>query len=65
MAYEQHVGGLAPPPLRVVALKTHRYRRRGGSFHDFVTQSLTFEVSIDACEWESSVPQLENDVRAS
>jgi hypothetical protein len=33
--------------------------------HDFVTQSLTFEVSVDACEWQSGVPQLENHVSAS
>lgn len=33
--------------------------------HNFVTQSLTFEVSIDACEWQSGVPQLEYHVSAS
>jgi hypothetical protein len=24
--------------------------------HDLVTQSLTFEISIDACEWQPGVP---------
>jgi hypothetical protein len=33
--------------------------------HNFVTQSPTFEVSIDACEWQSGVPQLEYHVSAS
>lgn len=33
-------------------------------FHDFVTQSLTFEVPIDACERQSGVPELEDDVGA-
>ena len=33
--------------------------------HDVVTQSLTFEISIDACEWESCVPQFEDHVSAS
>lgn len=33
--------------------------------HDFVTQSLTFEVSINACEWQPGVPQLEYHVSAS
>jgi hypothetical protein len=33
--------------------------------HDFVTQPLTFEVSINACEWQPGVPQLEYHVSAS
>jgi len=33
--------------------------------HDFVTQSLTFEISIDAREWQSGVPQFEYHVSAS
>jgi len=32
--------------------------------HDSVTQSLTFKVSIDACERQSGVPKLEYDVSA-
>ena len=29
-----------------------------------MTQSLTFEGSIDACEWQSCVPKLEDHVSA-
>ena len=60
MAYEQHVVTLPPPS----GSQNTPLSSGVGFFHDFVTQSPTFEVSIDACEWQTSVPQFENDVGA-
>jgi hypothetical protein len=46
------------------AAQTDRYRRRGCSVPRLCDASLTFEVSVDACQWQTSVPQLEDDVSA-
>jgi hypothetical protein len=63
----------ANPNNTCKSLRVARYRRRHGGVWEgkvfssprlVVTQSLTFEVSIDACEWQAGVPQLEYDVSA-
>jgi len=63
MAYEQHVklrreGRAVNTPLSSAWEEVMFH-------HDFVTQSitrLTLEIFVDACEWQSSIPQLEDDV---